>query len=95
MSLYPETDHATGRRRITVAQWANRPDDLVDEYAYYFNPEAEAMGLECWRLVEGIDPHIRRGLYDIDFANGTYCTVEDCFPLYVTADHAEALQCGS
>lgn len=54
---YPDPCPETGRRVVTVAEWNNRPDELIDEYAYWFNPEAADVGLDPWRLIEGIDAH--------------------------------------
>lgn len=85
----------TGRRRVTVAEWNNRPDALIDKYAYWYDPEAAEMGLDPWRLIEGIDAHARDGLYDVDFANGTYRTTPGEHPIYVRAQHFEALKCAA
>jgi hypothetical protein len=96
--IYLDPHPETGRRLVTVEQWANRPDSLVDECAYWFDPVAEAMGVECWRLVEGLDAHIGRSPcshYDVLFVGAGFCTVTKGWPLYVTAKHYEVLQCGS
>lgn len=91
---YPDPCPDTGRRRVTVAEGHARPDSLVDTWAYWFNPEARALGLECWKLVEGTDAHTRDGLYDVDFANGTYRTARGDEFLYINPKDYEALQCG-
>lgn len=91
---YPDPCPDTGRRRVTVAEWHTRPDSLIDTWAYQYNPEADALGVECWKLVEGTDAHVRDGLYDIDFANGTYRTARGDEPLYINPKDYEALKCG-
>lgn len=84
----------TGRRLVYVWEWAKRPDALVDEYAYWFSPEADACGLDPWRLVEGVDAHIGAfDLFDVLFADGTYRTVEGRAGIYIRAKHYEVLQC--
>lgn len=84
----------TGRRLACVREWAKRPDALVDEYAYWFNPFAAARGLDPWRLVEGVEAHIGTfDLFDVLFADGTYRTVEGRAGVYVKAEHYELLKC--
>ena len=80
---------------VTVAEWNNRPDDLIDEYAYWFSPEAADVGLDPWRLVEGIVAHTRDGLYDVDFASGTFRTARGDELLYIPAKFYEALKCAA
>jgi len=92
---YPDPCPETGRRVVTVAEWNNRPDELIDEYAYWFNPEAADVGLDPWRLVEGIDAHTNGREYDVDFANGTFKTVTGGQPIYVRPQHYEALKCAA
>lgn len=92
---YPDPCPHTGRRAVTVAEWNNRPDELIDTWAYWFNPEAHALGLECRKLVEGIDAHTRDGLYDVDFANGTFRTARGDELLYIPAKFYEALKCAA
>ena len=91
---HPDPCPDTGRRRMTVAEWHARPDNLIDAWAYQYNPEADALGLECWKLVEGTDARVRGGMYDIDFANGTYCTARGDEPLYINPKDYETLKCG-
>lgn len=81
-----------GRRAVTVAEWNNRPDELIDEYAYWYNPEAAADGFDPWALIEGIDPHIRDGQYDVLFVKGTYRTVSGDQTIYVRAHHYDVLR---
>jgi hypothetical protein len=95
MSQYPDPCPDTGRRVVTVAQWHNRPDELIDEYAYWFDPEAAAMGLDPWALLEGIDAHTRDGLYDVLYVRGTYRTTPGEQVIYVRAQHYEALKCAA
>lgn len=92
---YPDPCPETGRRVVTVAEWHKRPDELIDTWAYWFNPEAHALGLECWKLVEGIDAHTRGRAFDVDFVHGTFRTVTGEQPIYVRPQHYEALKCAA
>ncbi len=89
---FPDPCPHTGRRVVTVAQWNARPDELIDEYAYAFNPEAAEMGLDPWRLIEGIGAHTNGRNFDIDFANGTFRTVTGEQQIYVSAKHFAKLK---
>lgn len=93
--VYPDPEPHTGRRLVTVAEWNARPDELVDEYAYWYNPTDAEFGLDPWRLVDGIDPPAEPqpgDLYDVWFASGhsKACT-PDAF-LYVSAPHYPLLR---
>lgn len=92
---YPDPCPHTGRRVVTVAPWNERPDELIDEFAYWFNPEAADLGLDPRRLIEGIDAHTNGREFDVDFANGTFRTVTGEQPIYVRAQHFEALKCAA
>ena len=80
----------TGRRVVTVAEWNNRPDELIDEYAYWFIPDT--LG-DPWRLIEGIDAHTKGDAFDVLFVSGTFRTVTGEQPIYVRPQHYEALKC--
>jgi len=84
----------TDRRLVSVAEWNARPDELIDECAYWFNFEAAQVGLDPWRLIEGIDAHINGGAFDVIFVNGTFKTVTGEQMIYVRAKHYEILNCG-
>lgn len=90
--IYPDPCPRTGRRVVTVAQWAARPDELVDEHAYWFDPEGEERGADPWRLVEGADAHMRGEGFDVLFANGTYRIVTGEQFIYVRPAHWALLQ---
>lgn len=85
----------TGRRVVTVAQWNARPDELIDEYAYWYDPEADAMGLDPWRLIEGIDAHTNEEKFDVLFVGSSYRTTPGEHPIYVRAQHYEAMKCAA
>jgi hypothetical protein len=88
---YPDPCPDTGRRVATVAEWADRPDELIDEYAYWHDPELAEMGLDPWRLIEGVDRRLVGGAYDVDFVNGGYRTVPGDQKIYIRAKHFDAL----
>lgn len=76
---------------------AVRVDDLADSdlngdaWAYLLNEEAQEMGLDPWRLVEGIDAHTKDGRFDVCFASGTYKTVESGTTVFLSAADAGRL----
>lgn len=92
---YYDPEPETGRRLVTVGEWDKRPDSLVDEYAYWYNPTDAEYGLDPWRVVDGIDPPADDApagtLYDVWFASGhsRACTPDHL--LYVTATHYAVL----
>jgi len=92
MRPYYDPCPATGRRVVTVAQWAARPDALIDEYAYWFMPEADEMGLDPWRLIEGIDKHTRDADYDVLFVGAGFRAVDGGRPIYILQKHWEIMQ---
>ena len=92
---YPDPCPHTGRRVVTVAEWNNRPDELIDEYAYWFNPEAADVGLDPWRLIEGIDAHTNGREFDVLFPPASFRTVTGEQPIYVRPQHYEALKCAA
>lgn len=92
---YPDPCPDTGRRVVTVAEWNNRPDELIDEYAYWFNPEAADVGLDPWRLIEGIDAHTNGREFDVLFPPASFRTVTGEQPIYVRPQHYEALKCAA
>lgn len=79
------------RYRLTVAEWDQRPDSLVDESAYWYKPEADEFGLECWAVIDGIDKHKRGDMYDVWFASGQMVTVAADKPIYVSEKHFAAM----
>lgn len=58
------------RYRVTVGQWDQRPDELVDVPAYLYLAEDAALQLDAWRVVDGVDKHADRDTYDVWLANG-------------------------
>ena len=84
---YPDPCPETGRRVVTVAEWNNRPGGLIDESAYWFNPEAADVGLDPWRLIEGIDAHTNGREFDVLFPPASYRTVTGEQQIYVSAKH--------
>lgn len=80
----------TGRVAITIAQERNRPDP--DRPAYWLNPSAEAMGLECWRLIDSIDQHVDGGRADVWFEDGGMLTVHETECIYITRKEAAQMR---
>jgi hypothetical protein len=68
---YPDPCPDTKRRVVTLAQWAKRPDVLIDTTAYWYNPSALEFNTDPWRLIESVDPHVKGDLYDVWFASGS------------------------
>ena len=91
--IYPDPCPETGRRLVTVAKWGKRPDDLIDEYAYWRDPEK---GQEKWRLVEGVTLHAQSRLYDVLFSVRScppHRTTLGEHPIYISSQNYEALTC--
>lgn len=80
----------TGRVAVLAADLA-RSDMNGDAWAYFYNEEADRMGLEAWRLVEGIDPHTHGNEFDLCFANGTFKTVGPLMTVFLGAADAARL----
>ncbi len=75
----------TGRRVVSVAQWHRRPDELVDVAAYWFSPVQDALGLDPWSLIDGIDAHTDGEDFDVWFASGRMKTVPGGQEIYIRA----------
>lgn len=80
----------TGRVAVLVSDYANS-DLNGDVTAYWYNAEAAEFGLDPWRLVEGVDPHVNGAAFDVCFVNGTFKTVGPLMTLYLTAEDAGRL----
>lgn len=80
----------TGRVAVLAAKLAES-DMNGDVWAYFYNEEADRMGLEAWRLVEGIDPHTNENKLDLCFANGTIKTVGPLMTVFLCAADAARL----
>lgn len=92
---YPDPCPDTARRVVTVAEWNSRPDELIGEFAYWFNPEAAAVGLYPWRLIEGIDARMNGHGFDVLFFPASFRTVTGEQPIYVRPQHYETLKCAA
>ncbi len=80
----------TGRVAVLVSDLAES-DLNGDAPAYYYDEVADDMGLEAWRLVEGIDPHVKGGSFDVCFASGCYKTVGPQMTVFLSASDAARL----
>lgn len=84
-------DPETGRVAVLVGDYAHS-DLNGDVYAYWYETEAVAHGMDPWRLVDGIDPDVRGGTFDVWFANGTAKSVSARRTVYLTAKDAAQLR---
>ncbi|QSQ54852.1 DUF2761 domain-containing protein (plasmid) [Xanthomonas translucens pv. undulosa] len=49
-----------------MAEQAHAASDLnCDAPAYWYSAQSEEWGLDPWRLVEGVDPHVHGGSFDV------------------------------
>lgn len=81
-----------GRVRITVAQF-HACGALVDNEvpAYLHNKENADLGLEPWRVVEGVDPHTQGGKFDIWLASGRCIEgVDGSYEMFIAKKHFDA-----
>jgi hypothetical protein len=64
--VHPET------KRIAVAVKDFASNDINGtEFAFQYSQEAEDMGMECWRMIEGVDPHTSGEKFDVWFVSGS------------------------
>lgn len=89
---FPAVHRPTQRRAVTVAAWAKRPDYLLDAAAYWFRPDSEALGLDPWRVIDGVDAHMTGDAFDVWFASGTCAeNIPGEKTIYVSETHYRAL----
>jgi hypothetical protein len=83
--VHPET----GRVAITVAEAAERPDP--DSPLYWFLPDDEALGLDGWRVIDGLDPFVDGTKFDLWFSGrSTPKTVKGHVCVYIGKKEAAA-----
>ncbi|WP_050570532.1 DUF2761 domain-containing protein [Xanthomonas arboricola] len=80
----------TGRVAVLVRDYA-ASDLNGDAPAYWYSREIGAWGLDPWRLVDGVDPHVAGGSFDVCFANGNTTTVGPLMTIFLQAEHAQQL----
>ncbi|MBV6831312.1 DUF2761 domain-containing protein [Xanthomonas euvesicatoria] len=80
----------TGRVAVLVRDYA-ASDLNGDAPAYWYSPKIGEWGLDPWRLVDGVDPHVAGGSFDVCFANGSTTTVGPLMTIFLRADHAQQL----
>jgi hypothetical protein len=81
--VHPETK----RIAVTAKQFVSN-DINGSECAFQYSQEAEDMGMECWRMIEGIDAHTKGGKYDLWFVNGSIPRVIDSdYLIFVQKNH--------
>jgi len=80
----------TGRVAVLVADLADS-DLNGDVSAYWLDQEADELGMDPWRLVEGFDHHVTGGSLDVCFASGAFQTVGPHMTVFLTAADAARL----
>ena len=80
----------TGRVAVLVKDYA---DSILngEKPAYWFGREADAMGLDPWRLVDGVDPLTAGGSWDVWFASGKPLRVGPGMTFFMSEEHAGML----
>lgn len=64
-----------------------------DAPAYWYSRDADEMGLECWRVIDGVDIATNGQSFDVWGASGWFKTVGPNFIIYLSAkDHAKLQQ---
>lgn len=81
---------ATGRVAVLVGDLADS-DLNGDVPAYFYSEEAEGLGFDPWRVIEGIDAHTGGQDFDVCFACGTYRTVGPLMTVFLSAADAARL----
>nr|ABM06191.1 KleF [Comamonas testosteroni CNB-1] len=72
----------TGRVAVLVREYA-ASDLNGDAPAYWYSAQSEEWGLDPWRLVEGVHPHVHGGSFDVCFASGGTRTVGPLMTFFV------------
>jgi len=85
---------STGRVAVSVAELAES-DLNGDVTAYFLDENAELFGLDGWRTVEGIDPHVDGTEFDIWFESGDSITVKADALVYLRWSDASRLAGGN
>jgi len=80
----------TGRVAVLASDYADS-DFNGEGVAYWYNEDADVMGYECWTMIDGIDPHVSGGSWDVWFVHGAYKTVGPAMTIFVTKKVAEEL----
>lgn len=90
--IYPRgfVEPITGRVAVLVSAYA-ASDLNGDASAYWYTASADECGLNPWRLVEGVDPHVHGDLFDVRFASGDTLAVGPLVTFFVSARHAGQL----
>lgn len=78
----------TGRVAITIEQALKRVD--VDRPSYLFTQSAEEYGLDPWRMIDGLDPHVEGDRVDVWFANGVMTMMRRDECIYISKQEAAA-----
>lgn len=78
----------TGRVAITVEQALKRVD--VDRPSYLFNPQLEEYGLDPWRLIDGLDPHVEGDRVDVWLASRSMVMLRRDECIYISKQEAAA-----
>lgn len=87
MLKYNEPGHVcprTKRKCVTVEGYDQMLWENGDIPAYQYSPTAELMGLDPWRLVEGVDRYLNRSRgWVLCYASGHETNVPSDFTVYV------------
>lgn len=83
-------EQRTGRVAVLVRDYA-ASELNGDAPAYWYSAKSEEWGLDPWRLVDGVDPHVGGGSFDVCFASGGTRTVGPLMTFFVNASHAAQL----
>lgn len=75
----------TQRQCITVETYDKLLWDCGDTWAYQYSPSAEEMGLDPWRLIEGLDKYLidRERPWVLCFSSGHEVAVPGEYTVYV------------
>lgn len=80
----------TGRVAVRISDFA-ASDLNGDSSAYLFSQEADDMGLDPWRAIEGVDAHLKGEAFDIWFADRGFKTAGPQSSVFVSAADARRL----
>lgn len=73
-----------GRQAVSVAWLWDHPDTP----AYTYDLHAAGMGLDPWRLIDGVNPNMKDDGCELWFASGACCDAKMSDVIFVSKKHA-------
>ena len=75
----------TARVAITLQQWSDRPDHLIDHMAYEFYQALDDLALDPWRDIDDVEVIKGTDQAYVQYANGTHSFRKLADTIYISA----------